>query len=1079
MRVFRKSPVVAAGLGLAVFVGVATASELSVRRGQPLGQVTVEASGIGQGRVGALMFSGDLANWFPAAATAEASLGFSERLGGGQRFFQLLETTPPKLSASANWKTRLSLPSDKFLVEFKAADGGAWVPPGTKKPKQTQWVKFTVLMDDLMTVYFQDGNRLKFHYDFGTAHVPEFDDMTHMKFDGATLYHAGRRAVMGAVLFSEKNSEYAIQLVGQDKFPAPMVRFLWQLVDGALDKAERLRGLYMPTYEQADGSGAVAEALAQHDVPVVSAQRWETGTDAIYSFGWAMGRLVFVEGGNIAGAFRAGELTSGDILLTDHVPAEVPRVAGIVALNPSTPNSHVAILAKNFGVPFYYEGNEATRAGLPELAGREVMVRTSEGWGINSSGATATLVALEADLPDAFRDAVARLKAPPNLKFAAKAKAGVYTLAMKSVKPSDTKLVGGKAAKFSLLRKLIPKNSPDPAIAITFDLWDEFIAQRLANGRSLRGEIDARLAKAHEFGLPAELADALKGIRKLIRDGEFVESQRQALIAALSPFDRTQKIRFRSSTNMEDSRHFTGAGLYDSYSGCLLDDLDDDTDGPCGCDSSKSEERGVFRAIKRVYASFYNHNAYLERRRFGVDEDDVGMAILVHHSFPDEIELANGVAVSDYNSYSAGSFNMWTDLSTQVGATSVANPDSAAVPEEVNISFYKSSSGSTGRTLNFNKRSSLLQVGRDHVMDWKVDYEMLHKLFEKIAPGFSRYAVDRMKYTLDFEYKKVDADRIVVKQVRELPQPQELTDPTPILAGGRATLRLFQGETGGSGGVFAYHRLKSIWNINAASRVLETTGQKSSIINAAAWTRVIDGEPLVVEDGIAGWPKHRFSTGKRGNETVLVDRWQESRDGKTTTYKMSVVIPRWLPDRNSPAVFLGELLVYLEANYSKTLENLSIDWQTGEPTYKSVKTEEIQLSAFDPNETISPDDLPQDRMVEGKDEKKIEIEFFWPPHPTGPTAGYTAPLKAWKQTTITGLLDEPLVLKGWFSQTYAPGHHNFWEEFIFEPSMEEGISEELLAELEEADVKQIYLFIERWRSANAMIIGFDGKARAF
>ena len=127
----------------------------------------------------------------------------------------------------------------------------------------------------------------------------------------------------------------------------------------------------------------------------------------------------------------------------------------------------------------------------------------------------------------------------------------------------------------------------------------------------------------------------------------------------------------------------------------------------------------MFRAIKRVYASFYNHNAYLERRHFGVDEDDVGMAILVHHSFPDEIELANGVAVSDYNSYSAGSFNMWTDLSTQVGATSVANPDSAAVPEEVYISFYKSSSGSTGRTLNFNKRSSLLQVGRDHVMDWK------------------------------------------------------------------------------------------------------------------------------------------------------------------------------------------------------------------------------------------------------------------------------------------------------------------------------------------------------------------------
>ena len=45
--------------------------------------------------------------------------------------------------------------------------------------------------------------------------------------------------------------------------------------------------------------------------------------------------------------------------------------------------------------------------------------------------------------------------------------------------------------------------------------------------------------------------------------------------------------------------------------------------------------------------------------------------------------------------------------------------------------------------------------------------------------------------------------------------------------------------------------------------------------------------------------------------------------------------------------------------------------------------------------------------------------------------------------------------------------------------MEEGISEEVLAEMEEAVVKQIYLFIGRWRSANAMIIGFVGEARVF
>ena len=46
-----------------------------------------------------------------------------------------------------------------------------------------------------------------------------------------------------------------------------------------------------------------------------------------------------------------------------------------------------------------------------------------------------------------------------------------------------------------------------------------------------------------------------------------------------------------------------------------------------------------------------------------------------------------------------------------------------------------------------------------------------------------------------------------------------------------------------------------------------------------------------------------------------------------------------------------------------------------------------------------------------------------------------------------------------------------------EPSKEEGISQEQLDALEEADVKMIYIFIDRGRSSNAYIIGFDDEAR--
>ena len=107
------------GLFFAVGCILPGASELSVTLGQAPGEATITASGIDQGQVGALMFSDDLANWFPVAAMTGTSLGFSERSVASHRFFQLVETMPPTLSASANWKTSLSLPSDKFLVEFK------------------------------------------------------------------------------------------------------------------------------------------------------------------------------------------------------------------------------------------------------------------------------------------------------------------------------------------------------------------------------------------------------------------------------------------------------------------------------------------------------------------------------------------------------------------------------------------------------------------------------------------------------------------------------------------------------------------------------------------------------------------------------------------------------------------------------------------------------------------------------------------------------------------------------------------------------------------------------------------------
>ncbi|HVK67791.1 MAG TPA: hypothetical protein VM694_25200, partial [Polyangium sp.] len=51
----------------------------------------------------------------------------------------------------------------------------------------------------------------------------------------------------------------------------------------------------------------------------------------------------------------------------------------------------------------------------------------------------------------------------------------------------------------------------------------------------------------------------------------------------------------------------------------------------------------------------------------------------------------------------------------------------------------------------------------------------------------------------------------------------------------------------------------------------------------------------------------------------------------------------------------------------------------------------------------------------------------------------------------------PIVLKGHFSQTYRPQHHNFSEDFLFEPALEEGLPANVIAELTAKGIRQIYV----------------------
>jgi hypothetical protein len=632
------------------------------------------------------------------------------------------------------------------------------------------------------------------------------------------------------------------------------------------------------------------------------------------------------------------------------------------------------------------------------------------------------------------------LKEPPQLDLAPVTAYGSYATSTDALMPSDIRYFGGKAANFGILRRAIPEHSP-VAMAFSFDLWNDFLAQELADGRTLRATIATHLSG---FRYPPSDMTAVSWRLSEIRDmftneavTNFTDAQKQAILSALQEpvygFDPLQKLRFRSSTNMEDAEEFTGAGLYDSYSGCLADDLDADNRGPCLCDPDRSKERGVYTVIRKVFASFYNGNAWLERLRHDVNESDVGMAMLVHHSFPDEIEMANGVAVVEHKS--VGSWEI--RLVTQAGATSVTNPTDGSIPEEVVVNVY-----SFGTYAYQARQSNLVPLGAK-VMEWQRDYTELAELLVKVGEEFGELT-GKEDFVLEMEYKKVaPAGRLIVKQVRQIPQPDDTPSITPFLVSEPGEYCILQGE---HSDIFANHRLKSHWRFETLNLWLTEESLNSTLYGQVTLDYAADGAIARLAGPMVQWPSasHDYTASSTTDAWRIADL-RNPRNYRLYTNNISTLVS---PAQSAILTLRDFGTLTLEVEYDEPV--LRWDW----PAPTSTTKEQAQLS---PCPAPSSKDLLQKRRFEGPKKVSVETTFYWPPAPTGPTAGYTAPLARWVETRIEGYTREPIVLRGYYSQTYKPDHHNFNEHFLFEPQLEPGLSPEVLVELGEENIRLIHI----------------------
>ena len=953
--------------------------------------------------------------------------------------------TPPSL-AQPHWTNTIQFPDEPYRVIGSSA-------------ANPDWIKFTIKVSEPETVYYQDSNLYTFHYDFVTAELDDYVGISLEDFNEIALYEDGQELILGAVLMPASGiypeplpiQEYGIQFVRMDPYEPEEIVTLFNLVKDTVIAAPEVEAFYFPTYEQWETAQDNLEYFADQGITVSTASRWADG-NACYSEGWALGELKYFDGDDIEEAYLTGALLPEDIVLTDGVPATMPFVAGILTLTPSTPNSHVAILANNFGIPFVHLAVQEDAALALSLVGHRIVLRAyDQGY----QGCDVQMIDVEGVLTEEQITQILALKIPPPLDISPVQTYGEFSENTNILDLSDVPYFGGKAANYGFLRRAIPDNSP-VATAFSFDLWTDFLDQMLANGNTLREEIELTLSGYTWPPNMEDLADDLDYVRDLIRDKEddlpttfSPEAQIAVFLTIFDPqygFDPYLNIRFRSSTNVEDTAQFTGAGLYDSYSGCVLDDLDGDDDGPSWCDPEEEEERGVFRALRKVFASFYNDHAYIERLRHGVNENDVGMAILVHHSFPDEFELANGVAT--FTLGDDAYIPTTVQLVTQLGAVSVTNPEPGVIPEVVTVRMR----AGYAPYARLSQYSSLVPLGQT-LLDFEAEYIELSELLADVAAAYVA-ATGADDLQLDFEYKKVapggaalPSGGLVIKQVRRLPPPDDTKTITPFLINEPVDYVTLQGDYGTA---FANHRLKGLWHLETRNTWLTLENLQTGIFADAAFEYTDGCSVRSVASPLADLPAawHAYDN----VENITRDGWSFDWLANPRHYELIVrnvsrlVAPSesaWLTLRD-----LGDFYLDVNVEYDEPVPTISgalSDWTT---------TDAIRIGPVFPP---TPHDRLQQRiMVDPTQPYLVDTTFYWPT-PEGLVIWATSPLGSWVETRIEGLTSEPIILHNWYAQTYRPHRHNFSEDFLFEPRLEPGLSPTILAELDALDVHLIHV----------------------
>lgn len=580
--------------------------------------------------------------------------------------------------------------------------------------------------EDEDRVYFINSTSFELHYFFAKAYLehPERTPVgSHAEFNILNYRRENRRFSLGKVVHYGDQDLLTIEMSAGDTASAEMIVDSYGIIAGNLFDGERL--LYRPVSNDQE---LMIEEIAKH-IPVIHTEEVFQGQsyqplNTVVGYGTLQFRRVAELAGRPVGPT--------DIVVLDRVPNDIALVSGIITDEFQTPLSHVNLLSKNRGTPNMALRDAFLDDELRALEGR--LVRLSVG--------RQDFVMEEAPLVEAqaFWDQM-RPSQPliPQFDLSIDSIVDIETAQL-----SDSLSVGAKAANMGEMARIegTPIPLPLSPFAIPFAFYQRHIQ---ANGLDL--VIDALLDDVAAGALSADdLRSRLFDLRWRIFKAPMDPADLSAILAAMDErWPEEQDLRFRSSTNVEDLAQFSGAGLYTSAGASRVEG-----------------EAAIADAVRVVWASAWNQQAFVERDFYRVDHARVRMGVLVHPAFVDE--LANGVAVT-INEFAQNRPAFY--INSQVGEVSVTNPTGQAVPEQILYYIWYEEPEYEVIT-----RSSLLVNQSDWPGGMSVftadELAELVDMLERIHNHFRPLYPPRSDFAMDVEFKLGPGREIFIKQARPL-----------------------------------------------------------------------------------------------------------------------------------------------------------------------------------------------------------------------------------------------------------------------------------------------------------------------